>query len=207
MKSILRFCIRLLGTLTLLSVLLGGAGVYFAGWWLPQDDVPGVAEAIVVLGGSYSRPIYGADLFRRGFADTVYIPRVQRTDTERLVREAGFVVPRHEEVYHRILTRGRVPSAAIRFFGVDLHSTIAEAEAIAKKLGKDSGRLIVVTSPYHVQRARMIFRDVLPHWNIMVCATPYEVFPEKWWQSQDAARHVVLESAKIIFYLCGGAFR
>ena len=45
-------------------------------------------------------------------------------------------------------------------------------------------------------------RDV----TFVVCATPYESFPDDWWHSQDAAREVLLEWAKLAFYLVGGRF-
>lgn len=42
--------------------------------------------------------------------------------------------------------------------------------------------------------------------DIRVIATPYEAFPGQWWKNQDAARNVVLELTKIIFYRVGGRF-
>jgi hypothetical protein len=38
-------------------------------------------------------------------------------------------------------------------------------------------------------------------------ATPYEDFVEKWWTDQTSAVNVVLETAKLIHYHLGGAFR
>lgn len=41
---------------------------------------------------------------------------------------------------------------------------------------------------------------------LAVCATLYEPFPDEWWRSQDAAREVLLEWAKLLFFLAGGRF-
>lgn len=87
-------------------------------------------------------------------------------------------------------------------------STADEAAAVAAQYGRPGGRLIVVTSPSHQLRARMILRRALEGRDItlMVCATPYETFPDDWWRSQDAARDVLLEWAKILFFLVGGRY-
>lgn len=74
------------------------------------------------------------------------------------------------------------------------------------ELGRDKPlKLLVVTSPYHVRRAAMIFRQAYGGAHVVV-GTPYEPFPREWWRSQDAARNVLLELAKITFYLVGGRF-
>jgi hypothetical protein len=53
----------------------------------------------------------------------------------------------------------------------------------------------------------MVFRDKMKGCRFRVLATPYEPFPTKWWTDQDAARNVILEVAKILFYKFGGRFR
>ncbi|MEW5864886.1 MAG: hypothetical protein AB1773_15040 [Pseudomonadota bacterium] len=39
------------------------------------------------------------------------------------------------------------------------------------------------------------------------CSTHCADLPDAWWTSQDAAREVLLEWAKIAWYLLGGRFR
>ena len=73
-------------------------------------------------------------------------------------------------------------------------------------LGTDKRRIIVVTSPYHVKRARMILTGVMAGYEISVVGTPYDSFQKQWWKDQDSARNVMLELIKILFYIFGGHF-
>lgn len=66
--------------------------------------------------------------------------------------------------------------------------------------------IIVVTSPYHVKRARMILKKNLRNCGVTVLGTPYVPSPKKWWKDQIAATNVVNEIAKIMFYVAGGRF-
>ena len=97
-------------------------------------------------------------------------------------------------------------AGSIDFFGEASLSTFDEAIALQHRFAGRSPRLLVVTSPYHVRRARMVLVDALPNAILTVCATPYEEFPEHWWISQDAARDLLLELAKLAFYIAGGRF-
>lgn len=205
--SAIRSVLAWTGALTLLGAMVAGAGLLFAGTWLTKDDVPVRADAMVVLGGGYYRPLYAADLFREGFAPVVYVGRVIRSDEDRMVMRYGFALAEQDAVYRRILTAHGVPDEAVRTYGQELRSTVEEAETLSALLGPGPGRLIVVTSPYHVMRARMTFRHALPGWEVLVCGTAHEPFPERWWTSQAAARSVILETAKLVYYLLGGAFR
>jgi hypothetical protein len=54
--------LQAIGLLSLLVLLLGAIGLYFAGRWLVLDEPPVKADFIVLLGGDLSRPLYGADL-------------------------------------------------------------------------------------------------------------------------------------------------
>ncbi len=207
MKRIMRALCSFVGGVTLLSVLIGAVAFLFAGSWLTREDVPSVADAIVVLGGDYRRPLYAADLYNRGYAPTVYIPRVVHSSNEKFAGRYGFTFPAQEQIYHRILLTAGVSPDAIRVYGSELCSTLEEAENMAVRLGSGPGRLIVVTSPYHVRRARMTFQNALPGWTVMVCATPYQSVPAQWWASQESARDVLLEFAKTLYMLMGGGFR
>ncbi len=69
-------------------------------------------------------------------------------------------------------------------------------------------RIVVVTSPYHVRRMSMIFRKILGYVpaELHIVGNTYEQFPDKWWNDHNAARNVVWEILKLLYYLLGGAF-
>jgi len=189
------------------TAAIGAAvGLSYAGEWLSAGDRPQQADAILVLGGGYSRPFQAADLYRQGLARKVYVSVPARSDEYRLLDEAGIPFPREEEVVRQVLLKKGVPASAIEYLGKDSISTAAEARAARALFANGTPRLLVVTSPYHLRRARMTFSDALPAADIRVVASSYDPFPLAWWKDQNAARNVLLELAKITFYRLGGRF-
>ena len=197
--------------LFLLIVFVAGTiaaalGLTYAGEWLSVADRPQKADAIVVLGGDYSRPFQAADLYRQGLARKIYVSAPARGHEYRLLDEAGVPFPREEEIMRQVLLKKGVPAGAIDYLGKDLISTAAEAKATRALFADGKPTLLVVTSPYHLRRARMTFADALPGADIRVIATSYDPFPQAWWKDQNSARNVLLELAKITFYQLGGRF-
>jgi len=189
------------------AVAIGAAvGLSYAGEWLSAADRPQKADAILVLGGDFSRPFQAADLYRQGLARKIYVSVPVRKDDYRLLDEAGIAFPRDEEVVRQVLLKKGVPASAIEYLGKDSISTAAEAQAARALFARGTPRLLVVTSPYHLRRARMTFADALPAADIRVIATSYDPLPQAWWKDQSAARNVLLELAKIGYYKLGGRF-
>jgi len=176
------------------------------GEWLRNEDPLERADAIVVLGGDYSRAFHGADLFLQGYAPLVCVicPRVP--SRERLLEDLGIPHPREAEIYRDILLKKGVPGAVVALLGESLVSTVDEAEAAARRFPAGS-RILVVTSPYHVRRAKMVFRDHLEGRDVRVVGSAYEPYPSRWWTDKEAAGNVLLELHKILFYAGGGRFR
>jgi uncharacterized SAM-binding protein YcdF (DUF218 family) len=203
-------CAKKCGLFLLIVSLVGiagaGIGLGYAGEWLSTGDQPQKADAILVLGGSYTRPFQAADLYRQGFASNVYVSVPAREDQHRLLDEAGIAFPREELVVREVLLKNGVRAEDIEYFGKDSISTAAEARAARAMFGKGAPRLLVVTSPYHLRRAKITFSDALPAADIRVIATSYDPLPLAWWKDQNAARNVLLELAKITFYKIGGRF-
>lgn len=200
-----------LRALVVVLVLLAVAAVAFgfhAAAWLNRADVPEKANAIVVLAGTYTRSMHAADLYRAGHAPRVVLSEAVRERIWSQLEDLGISLPSVPEIHRRVLLAKGVPSDRIEPLGRPALSTADEALAIAERFGKAGTSLIVVTSPSHVMRARLIIERALEGRGVklMVCATAYESFPDDWWRSQDAAREVLLEWAKIAFYLVGGRF-
>lgn len=190
-----------------IAAAIGAAvGLSYAADWLSAGDRPQKADAILVLGGSFTRPFQAAEFYRQGLARKIYVSVPAREDQLRLLDEAGIAYPRDEEVVREVLLKKGVPAAAIEYFGKDSISTAAEARAARALFAKGAPKLLVVTSPYHLRRTRMTFADALPGADVRVIATSYDPFPQVWWKDQNAARNVLLELAKISFYQLGGRF-
>ncbi|MDK9723635.1 MAG: YdcF family protein [Sterolibacteriaceae bacterium MAG5] len=199
-------CLR--GLVAAIAVLMLGAGILlaFAASWLVRSDQPEKADAIVVLAGDARRARYAADLFHKGFAPRILVSRPVRTARERMLGDMGIVLPRSEEMDSMVMQRAGVPPERIDFFGEGSLSTFEEASVLGRMFAGQSPALLVVTSPYHTRRAGIILARHLPEAKMIMVATVYEEFPECWWTSQDAARDLLLEMAKLAYFALGGRF-
>lgn len=199
--------LQFLGAVFLTGAILGTVVLLLAGYWLRSEDIPTKADAIVLLGGDYSRPLYGADLYHQGYAPVVLVSRPVKDPMRGELEKLSIDLPSQSEVYAEILRRKGVPEKSVVFFGNGSVSTVEEARVLAGSEKFRNATLMVVTSPFHTRRAEIIFENALPHAEIIMIATPYEEFPRKWWADFRSARNVILETAKIIFYHLGGAFQ
>lgn len=204
MRRALKAVFALLALLAVAAAVFG----YHAAAWLKRADPPMKADAIVVLAGPYTRSMYAADLYRAGHAPKVVLSEAVREKIWSQLEELGIRLPSVPEIYRRVLQAKGVPVDRIEPLGRPALSTADEALAIAERFGKPGASVIVVTSPSHVLRARLIIERALEGrgTKLAVCATPYEAFPDEWWRSQDAAREVLLEWVKIGFFMAGGRF-
>ena len=114
--------------------------------WSPwAGSAPPHADAIVVLSGGRERLPPALALVRRGVARTLAISSVSRT--------------RHWPLGHRLCAARRYAGATVLCFDAEPYSTRGEARAVARlALERHWSRVVVVTSRFHVTRARMIFR-------------------------------------------------
>jgi uncharacterized SAM-binding protein YcdF (DUF218 family) len=190
--------------------MFGAAGgamfLLFATEWLYIDERPEPADAILLLAGEPSRALHAAELYSRGLAPLVYVPKPIHSRSQRVLEELGIPFPPQEKLYEAILVKKGVPKDRIRVQGHGFMSTLEEALAARGLSLEPRHTLLVVTSPYHVRRVKMIFNRVLPQIRVIVVADPHEPYPRRWWTNQDVARNVVLETLKIAFFLAGGRY-
>lgn len=204
--KLLKNALAVLGALTLASLLLAAAVFPFLGRLLESSDVPAPAEAMVLLNGNPVRAVYGADLFKKNLAPLVFVGRPDYRPSKDLA-DLGLTPAREEEEYLKVLALKGVPRGAIRLFGQGHMSTQEEAEALRRNLGFNPKSLLLVTAPAHSRRARLIFQKVFPDTKILVCPDQQEALEPRWWKDRQSALKVVQETAKMAYYLCGGAFR
>lgn len=175
--------------------------------WLRGNEKPVPAKAIMILAGPPSRALYAADLYKQGYAKDIYVTRPEREPYFRLTDDLGVYFPRTEKMQKDVLLKKGVAEKDIHIVGHDCKSTIDEVEIANAIFKGDNCNILVVSSPYHVKRAQMIFKAKMKHCRYVILGTPYESFATKWWTDQDSARNVLLEVAKIIHYKLGGRFR
>lgn len=206
--KIIRPLLTLSGALAVAGMLAAIALFFFAPALLQQEDSVEKADAIVVLGGNYYRPVYSAELYNKGYAPKLLVSKPVVMPEEIEIRKLGIPVLFQWEMIKEILLKKGVPKNKITFFGKANVSTVEEAEELKNILGKDTRSIILVTSPLHTRRAGIIFREILPpEIKIIVVATPYEKVAEKWWTNFRTAPFILMEIAKTFYYELGGAFR
>jgi hypothetical protein len=150
---------------TLVAAWLVSCLVLFV--WPPgESGAPEHADVVVVLSGDKKRLEPGLELIRRGIAPVLAISTVTRT-------------PRWRQAVD-LCRRGRYGGARVVCFDAVPFSTRGEARAIAR-LAHENGwtSVVVVTSTFHVTRARMLFRRCY-RGTLAVVGTP-----STWWKLPD----------------------
>lgn len=175
-------------------------------WWLDFSDEVGPSDIIVVLGGSYTRAPFAAELFEKGFGTDIWVSRTQPSAADRVLEGIGVPNLPEDRFNTLILERKGVPTARIRPYGNGVVSTQDEADALRREFGA-TGRILIVTSRFHARRAKKIFKKALPAAEIRVVATPYDPFHDPWWQHKELAQNGVLEGIKVLYYYSGGRLR
>lgn len=202
-------CGRWLAYAALLAIVAGGVALITAGFWLiPAQEPLRPADAIVVLAGGFERSMHATDLYQQGLAPKIWVSHPARERGASRLEQFGIILPSEEEIHRRILLFKKVAADDIEFFGTGSISTAEEARALLNKLSGSPRHLIIVTSPAHTRRAKIIFNDALRAQgsDLQVVATPYEDFDIYWWRDQGSARAVILELAKLVYYFCGGRY-
>lgn len=198
----MRICRWILGAVvTLLLLML--AGLMFAGRWMAADTgAPVPADVIVILAGSYDRTLHAAELYGKGMARRVVVSRPVPEPVHLRLADRGIPVVPEEDTHRRILSHLGVPENAVDVLPGRVRNTWDEAGALARYVGDRPLRVIVVTSPFHVRRATILFgRRLGSAQQIQVVATPYEDFEWRWWRDTESARAVLLELAKLMYFV------
>jgi uncharacterized SAM-binding protein YcdF (DUF218 family) len=100
-----------------------------------------------------------------------------------------------------------VPKEAVSEFGQALVSTVEEAEALRKFLGNGAYTVILVPASYQARRAKLIVENKIPNGRFYIVPTPEGAIKRQWWKDQDSALRTLTETAKVIYFWLGGAFR
>lgn len=196
-----RICRWVAAVLAGLFVLTIGT-LLLAGLWLQTGGSPVAdADVAVVLAGSYDRTLYAADLYNKGIVHRIAISRPVVEPEQMHLAERGIAIVPEEEMDKRILLHLGVPESAIDFLPGQSRNTRDEAAALSNYLGSRDLKVMVITSPYVVRRASLIFAHRFPQSQVRVVATPYETFDWRWWESPSSARGVVLELVKSVYLL------
>ncbi|QGY41053.1 YdcF family protein [Pseudodesulfovibrio cashew] len=210
MKKLVRAMLQAIGALTVVVMLAGVGLAAFAGYWMRVDEPPIKADYIFPLAGNDNRLIEAVELYKQGYAPVILISMSKEyppTPLDRTKWLIGFPdYPRMEFVRRLVSVLGG-DTKKLEPFGNGHVSTLEEIEALKKHLNGKRVSLLVVTSPEHTKRVKIILDDLLPECDITVMATKEGAFETKWWKDQRSAQRLIMEFAKTLYYLAGGAYR
>jgi uncharacterized SAM-binding protein YcdF (DUF218 family) len=195
----------LFGSAVLLACALLVLGLLKLGPYLVVADSLEPGDAIFVLAGTGpGRLVEAAALHRRGLAPVVVVSLPP--DTMRRARElAGEPAPQDRAV--SALVHAGVPRQAVaRLDRVVVNTAEELAVDFEFAQAQNYRRVILVTSPQHTRRVRLIwnayYQKRLP---ALVHPTPFEEFDAaRWWGSSRSLEKSLYEVAAIVHFLLGG---
>ncbi len=184
------------------------SGCRRAGQWLVKEDVPNHADALVILMGNFpERVLEASDVYSKGLANNMIIVYESMGPYRELESRGASIVRTTEQASKAAIALG-VPADSIIMLPGDARSTLDEAVAVRDyiKGNPDIDTLLLVSSPAHMRRAYMIFRQILRNSEkpVYVGTSPssYSSFnPDKWWKRKEDVQSVVSEMVKILSFL------
>jgi uncharacterized SAM-binding protein YcdF (DUF218 family) len=202
---------RIRRALAALALVLLAASAYAfvnLGRFFTAEDPLARGDAIFVLAGTFmNRPLEAADLYKAGWAPVVVLSYGIQERAVRALASRGRAIETFEDQSRTWLVAEGVPEAVILQPPQVHDNTAAEAKTL-RQVAVEHGwrRVIVVSSSYHLRRARYAFRRELEGTGIEIImqGTRYErVSPERWWRSRDDLRWILSEGPKLLAYVLG----
>ena len=180
----------------------------FAGRLLARADPLQHADVIMVLGGArIERWLEAVDLYKEGWAPLIVISPGQVSPLETQLHARGVRYPREGDLAHDAVLALGVPADRVVVLPNGVDNTAAEAALLGSAYPPGSiHRVIVVTSSYHVRRARYAFRRELERSGVevIVRASRYDgAMPARWWTRRQDIRFMMSELPKLAAYLAG----
>jgi uncharacterized SAM-binding protein YcdF (DUF218 family) len=202
--------LRLISVLILLAAAASGTYTFVQlGPFLTREDPLVKADAVFVLAGTRMvRPLEAADLYLEGYASQLVITRdLQEERAYRNLAGRGHPFAADAERAQDLFLMLGIPGSAILIPDRNHDSTAAEAVTL-RELAAQHGwrRVIVVTSRYHLRRARFAMRRELRGTGLEVTMRASRYDPmrsDQWWTRRAEIRWVASEVPKLVAYLLG----
>lgn len=176
------------------------AGFHGAGRWLVREDPLGPANVIVVLSGSMPyRAEEAARIFRMGFAHEVWITHPESPGGQ--LAAMGIHYTGDDEYSREVLVHEGVPESSVRILPGTIIDTEQEIEEVAREMRREKlTRAIVVTSPPHTRRVKVLWRELAgPNLHCIVRAAYQAPFDAAhWWRNTRDVYAVVREMLGLV---------
>lgn len=145
----------------------------------------------------------GADLYKRGLAKAIFVPRMEHMEGLEEIENEGIRILENRDLVIIILEGLGVPLAAINTSAQEVTDTWEEAHEVSNFIEQRGyTSVLLVTSKYHSRRAYLIFKDALKgKATIISIPSPYDSSdPEVWWKRSKDCKRVIMEYQKLLVY-------
>lgn len=175
------------------------------GRWIAKESVPQHADALVLLMGNFTdRVLQTADLYTSGIADRVIIAEESMGGYQGLTDRGVKIISHTSQAVSSLVALG-VPADSITVLPGDARSTLDESVIIRNYISDnpETDTLVLVSSPYHLRRASMIFKKAFKEAGLPVLTgtsgsgTYTDFNAAGWWHSKEDIQHVLTEVIKI----------
>ena len=160
-------------------------------------------DAIIILSGNPARAEFGSKLFIDGKSKKVLLSKEKKLVRNYLESDTKQMT---YEIYFQILIKNKVPKDLINLFGNDNRSTFDEALSLSSTPYDNLNNLLVVTDKYHVYRANLIFKKLLPEKSIDFIFPVAAANNNKWWKNKYSIQSISSETFKTMFFYTFGNF-
>ena len=190
-----------------LLIIVYVGGCRRTGAWLVKESVPAHADAMVILMGNFpERVLQAADLYSDGRADRILIVEESMGAYRGLEERGVSIISKTTQAKESCIALG-IPAEKITILPGDARSTLTEAVIVGRYLHDNPGidSLILVSSPYHLRRAGLIFSKALDELerDVWLGSSPSryaDYNAEKWWRQKEDIQHVLSEILKIFSF-------
>ncbi|TXI80293.1 MAG: YdcF family protein [Flavobacteriales bacterium] len=191
-------------TLGILFVCLGWACrkplLQGLGAFLIEEDAPGHADAIYVLGGApFDRGTHAAELLAHGTAPIAFTTGSNHSS---ILKAEGRLVTEAEVTRSAALRSGADPRRVLPYpYGT---STFEEAKGVLHHARQNQlDTILVLTTDFHTRRVGQVFRKRFrgSGIHVLVASAPASEYdPVYWWTSEQGLLMVNNEYVKTLFY-------
>jgi uncharacterized SAM-binding protein YcdF (DUF218 family) len=199
----------MLGALALGSAVAALYAFIHVGTFLAYEEPLVHADAIFVLAGTHvERPLEAAELYAAGYAPRILLTRsIAEQDAYEAARARGAQLTDEFDSENQVLTQLGVPSSAIVALPRTHDNTGQEARTLREvALRERWSRVIVVSSKYHLRRARLACRRALAGTSVelVMRGSRYDPSdPGHWWRHRADIRWLASELPKLTMYASG----
>jgi uncharacterized SAM-binding protein YcdF (DUF218 family) len=211
-SPLLRQSRRVRSILAAFLVLCIAAAIYgflHVGTFLAREEPLVQADAIFVLAGTHvERPLEAAELYAAGYAPRILLTRsMAEREAYAAARARGAQLTDEFDSENQVLTQLGVPASAIVALPRTHDNTGEESRTLREVAVREHwSRVIVVSSKYHLRRARLACRRALAGTSVEIVmrGSRYDPSdPGHWWRHRADIRWLASELPKLAMYASG----